>query len=149
MNFSSPKFNQEQLYKQRKQFINNAYNQIAYIQKDCKPFLYKLRHEKYNPFHINQLMKFCSNVQLQTVPFLEHDYYLDIHHSPTGKYTLFPAGEFQVYDKPTKQQLFNPLQEIEQDLIIVCNKYYIIETPLYRSVEQILKTLPLANYSVQ
>lgn len=142
MNYSTPKFNTNQLYKKNKQFINNAYNQVAYIQKECKPFLRQYQENDIQPFFINKLLKFVCNTELQTVPFLDHDYYINLSINPKGRYAVFPAGIYTVYNKQTKELITTPITE-NVDIVLCCNRFYVMETPLFNSIELILKTIPL------
>lgn len=145
MKYSSPKFNKEQLAKQKSQFINNVYNQLRYIQRDCKPFLNKIKTEKWTPIFIDKLLKFVCTVEIQTVPFLDHDYYISVNSLPAGRYSVFPCGDFELFDKQTKEKLVSIPTE-EKEIVVVCTKFYVIETSLYRNVEQVIKTLPLPGF---
>ena len=142
---SLPIFNKEHLYRRRKQFINNAYNQVSYIQKDCKPFLYLIQTQNYTPIFVNKTLPFVGNAPQQIVPFLEHDQYLKVVAHPKGKFAIFPAGDFELFEKDSQERIATPVLEPTK-MIVVCQRYYVMESNLYFSIENIVKTLPLLNH---
>lgn len=143
---STPVFSKENLYRRKKQFINNAYNQVAYIQKDCKPFLHLIQTQGYTPIYVNKILPFVGNCPQQVVPFKEYDHYLKLEAVPKGSYSIFPSGEFELFDYETQERIATPILE-NTHLILAGHRYYVMETNLYLSIENIVKTLPLVGYN--
>ena len=144
-------FNKEALQKQRRQTINNAYSNLSYIIKECKPYLFGLIEGTY------PLLRTNTNYRFQTVLTSSEDH-LDpfiVTLSLSGKYVLFPTAEFDILDNSVileqTTELPNDISRSvlvgkvleqcladNQEINLLTQKVYCLDYKLYKTVEHVI-----------
>ena len=145
------KLNKDQLLKQQRQVINNAYTHVSYLLKECRPFLKGYIKGEYG------LLRTDKRLLFQTLPKKNDNGTLlpiQLDLSTSGPWCVFPAGELDIEDDRvildtelpaglSKPQLINIILNDaianEKMLSIYCIKAFTLEYKMFKSIESSLK----------
>ena len=145
------KLNKEQILRQQKQVINNAYTHVSYILKECRPFLLGYIQKEYGLIRTHQRLLF------QTLPKLDENGVrlpIDVTIAPTGRWCVFPVGPLDIVDESvildtdveeglSREQLIPIIIQDaivhEKTLSILSPKVYTLEYNMFKTIEGSLK----------
>ena len=144
------RLNKEQILKQQRQVINNAYTHISYILKECRPFLKGYIQGQYG------LLKTHTRFLFQTLPKTLNGELepISVPLDSNGRWVVFPTGEFDIVDEHVimdvdlEEGLDKPdiLVNVLKDAIdnnrtidLLCPKIFTLELNMFKSIETSLK----------
>lgn len=145
------RLNKEQILRQQKQVINNAYTHISYILKECRPFLLGYVNGDYGLIITKQRMLF------QTLPSKDEEGNpkpIEISISNDGRWCVFPTGPLDILDESVildveledgmsrdqvQSAIIRDAIANEKTLSFLSPKVYTLELNMFRTVEMSLQ----------
>lgn len=141
----------EQLLRQQRQVINNAYTHISYILQECKPFLSGYILGKYDLLKTQKRFQFQTLAKESVLGGLDP---IRVPLSDQGRWVVFPVGEFDISEESVildteledglskseiNVELLRKYIENQSVIQLVCTKIYTLEFNMFKSVEGSLK----------